>query len=268
MGNGTDTMEQLDTAWQAAGNDFPADKRVDSPTAPCPLDAGPKKPDIPDECKFLTQQQDNAKMPKEAYDRLRSGKATTSGKQDAPGYKWPNGSTSPPASVQTVDVDGQKVKVYSPTNASDQQNLPTTDQVAESLRVLPPDQRSTVKDVVLSPNPDADGNVGGRGGGGTVEMYKTGGTPTQRNVDYRMTHETGHTYQETKWPGPEDVKARGAAAKADGNSPSAYAGNNTGDDFCEFLNVYNATKGTKCEDAARSMYPKRYALMDKYAGKS
>jgi hypothetical protein len=90
---------------------------------------------------------------------------------------------------------------------------------------------------------------------------------TQNDFDNRVTHEVGHSYQETFWRSKADVEDWRSAASADARSPSPYAATNPGDDFCEFLILYNATKGTACEETTRKLYPNRWAKLEQYAAR-
>ena len=81
------------------------------------------------------------------------------------------------------------------------------------------------------------------GGSGVVELYPVDRAQTQNDFDNRMTHECGHNYHEKFWQGnPEEMQRWQTAADADAVRPSPYAARNTGEDFCEFLILYNTTQ--------------------------
>ena len=78
-----------------------------------------------------------------------------------------------------------------------------------------------------------------------------------------MIHESAHTLQakigETN---PSFEKAWTQAIKSDNTVPSLYGSNNPREDFAEFMVIYNLTKGTSDETAARNLYPARYDLLN------
>ena len=53
------------------------------------------------------------------------------------------------------------------------------------------------------------------------------------------------------------------AMKKDGQSPSTYSDNAATEDFSESLVMYSLSKGTPCEAMARTLFPNRYAALDK-----
>jgi hypothetical protein len=78
-------------------------------------------------------------------------------------------------------------------------------------------------------------------------------------------HETAHNYQEILWVnGATAVAAWGDAIESDNRSPSPYANEGFGEDFCEFYVLYITTRGTACEGIGRQLYSHRWALMVEY----
>jgi hypothetical protein len=207
--------------------------------------------------------------PQQAFDRLRggSGPATISKPQPVSSYTWPYGPPSP-AVEQQVTI-GQKVTVVSPAEAEARgKNLPTVNQVAEALRAIPAAQRARTTRVILCPRAHpastATRTVAGEGGSGEITLFPVSGNQSQNDFDNRVMHESGHNVQGGLWTSSQDVKDWQDAAAKDNHLPSPYAGENAGDDFCEFLILFNAARGTPCEAAARQLYPNRWAKMLTY----
>jgi hypothetical protein len=208
--------------------------------------------------------------PQQAFDRLRggSGSATISNPKPVSSFNWPYGPASS-AVEQQVTIGGQNVTVISPVEADAKgKNLPTVDQVAEALRAIPAAQRAHTKRVILSPVPNPASTPGrtvaGEGGSGEITLFPVGKTQSQNDFDNRLMHESGHNVQGDLWKSAQDVKDWKDAADQDNRLPSPYAGETTGDDFCEFLILFNAAKGTPCEAAAQQLYPIRWAKMSTY----
>jgi hypothetical protein len=209
----------------------------------------------------------------EAFDRLRtkSGPATISPPESKAAYIWPDKSTSQ-AVAQEIQIDGQKIQVIRPTDdAAKGKNLPTTKQVSEALRAIPSEQRVHTNVVILSPTPapetDALGKIVGEGGSGEITLYPVNDAQTQNDFDNRFTHESGHNTQETFWKGAGEVHEWQNAADADDRRPSPYAASRTGDDFSEFIVLFNAARGTPCEATAKKIYPNRWDKMEAYRSK-
>jgi hypothetical protein len=209
--------------------------------------------------------------PPQAFDRLRggSGQATISQPKPVSSFTWPYGPPSP-AVEQQVTIGGQSVTVVSPTEAEARgKNLPTVNQVAEALRAIPATQRARTTRVILCPRSHpastATRIVGGEGGSGEITLFQlVGKAQTQSDFDNRLMHESGHNVQGDLWKSSQDVKDWKDAAAQDNRLPSPYAGENAGEDFCEFLILFNAARGTGCEAAARQLYPNRWAKMSRY----
>jgi hypothetical protein len=209
----------------------------------------------------------------EAFDKLRtkSGAATISPPEAKSAYTWPDKSTSQ-AVEQEIQIDGQKIRIVRPTDDNVKgKNLPTTKQLAEALRAIPKDQRSHTNVIVVSPTPapgtDATQTIAGQGGSGTIELFPVNAAQSQNDFDNRLTHESGHNYQETFWTGAGDVHDWQNTADQDDRRPSPYAASTTGDDFSEFNVLYNAAKGTPCEATAKKIYPHRWEKLEDYRSK-
>lgn len=208
--------------------------------------------------------------PQEAFDRLRarSGAARVTPPQSKDSHAWPDGPASP-AIEQEIQIDGQTIRVVRPTDADARgRNLPATDQLAEALRAIPAGQRAHTTRVVLSPRPHphstSSRTIAGEAGSGEITLYPVNTAQTQNDFDNRLAHESGHNYQGSLWSSGQEVREWQTAAAADAGVPSPYAGENPGDDFCEFSILYNTARGTSCEAEARRLYPNRWAKFAQY----
>jgi hypothetical protein len=218
-------------------------------------------------CSFLNpQSRDTVVAPAEAFERLRkrSGAAKISPPVQKAEQSWRDNSKSA-AIVEEVQIDNQKIVVIRPTeNEVKGKNLPTTKQVVEALRAVPAGQRAWTNEVIISPvkdpkSPDSAADAGD----GSVTFFPIDKAQSQNNFDNRLMHESGHNYQGSLW------KETGAgpwerAATADDRRPSPYAARNYGEDFCEFIVLYNTAKGTSCEVVAEQIYPNRWKKMEDY----
>jgi hypothetical protein len=96
-----------------------------------------------------------------------------------------------------------------------------------------------------------------------VTFYPKSTPYSQEFTDSTMIHEGGHAYKQDLWSDSDKKKAwKDAIAKDNPNSPSKYADNSSSEDFSESLVMYSLSKGTKCEETAKKLYPNRYKLMD------
>ena len=231
------------------------------------------------ECKYLVPPTTyTVRAPLATFERLRkfSSAAKISDAKSEDSYKWGNGATTPPALKQEIEIDGQKITLYRPAdNELKAKNLPTVKQLTEALRAVPKSQRAYTNTVILSPVPSTqpvkEGVIAGEGDGGTIWLYpippskEDDKQPTQKNFDNRVMHECGHNYQQAFWHHlPEEIAVWKSFEITDSWYVSRYAMDNPGDDFCEFLILYNTAKGTPCEETARKMYPNRWRLMQAY----
>jgi hypothetical protein len=222
-------------------------------------------------CAFLNPRTSGTvRAPQAAFDRLRgnSGTATVSTPQPKASQAWPDGATSA-ALEQDITIDGRTIRVIRPTDAdSSGKNLPTTVQVGEALRAIPSSQRAHTNRVLLSPRPHpnstASRTIAGEAGSGEITLFPVSSAQSQNDFDNRLTHESGHNYQGTLWNSATAVGEWQTVATADNRLPSPYAGENAGDDFCEFGILYNTARGTPCEAPARQLYPNRWAKMVAY----
>lgn len=205
--------------------------------------------------------------PDEAYVRLRrqGGTANLSAGTSLADYRWPHGPASE-AQRFVATLGSQQVEILRPLSTV--ANLPSAQQVCHALQAVPAVQRAFTRRVILCPTPHpnstARSTIGGEAGSGEVTLYPSSTPPTQNEVDNRIMHEIGHNYQGNFWHSRDDVAAWGAAAALDPQAPSRYAQGNSGDDFCEFLIIYNAVRSTACEAAARNLYGHRWSQLERY----
>jgi hypothetical protein len=225
-------------------------------------------------CSFLNPRlTGTVRAPQEAFDQLRakSGDARISSAQPIASHTWPDRSSSA-AVEQQVQIDGRTIRVVRPTEADAAgKNLPTTAQVSEALRAIPADQRAHTKTLIISPRPHPDSTpsrtIAGEAGSGEIGLFPVNRPQSQNDFDNRLTHESGHNYQGSLWQSAQAVQEWKMAAVADDRLPSPYAGENAGDDFCEFNVLYNTARGTHCEATARQLYPNRWQKMLDYHSK-
>ena len=243
---------------------------IGAPGTAAPAQSGPVSA-ATGACSFLNPRTSGTvRAPQEAFDRLRgmSGTATISTPQPKASQAWPDGASSA-ALEQEITIDGRTIRVIRPTDADAAgKNLPTTAQLAEALRAIPASQRALTTRVILSPRPHpnstATRTIAGEAGSGEITLFPVHSAQSQNDFDNRLTHESGHNYQGSLWTSGPAVGAWQTVATADNRLPSPYAGENAGDDFCEFGILYNTARGTPCEASAKQLYPNRWAKMVAY----
>ena len=197
--------------------------------------------------------------------RSRGGTATLSSATAIAAYSWPYGPASS-AEQYLATIGGSRLEIIRPSGSSP--TLPSAQQVCEAMRAVPAVQRGHTSKVNLCPTSHPDSTtratVGGEAGSGVVTLFPLRSTITQNDVDNRVMHEIGHNYQGNLWHSAVDVSGWGAAATLDSHAPSTYAQANFGEDFCEFLVIFNTVRGTPCESTARTMFRYRWEKMLTY----
>ena len=257
----------LEWVWNEIAELF-APSPAGSVIQPCPLG----QITIPKGCEYL-KKGDTVEAPKANFDRIR--KTATIGPAKAIKHKFPGNAAEVDAISETVTVDGRDVEVIRPKDPVAPKNLPTTQQIANSLGAVPSKQLDKVNTVELSnqPNPDDaywaqqynDPNFysAATGGPGGVTFYPKDTPWTQPFCDSTAIHEGGHAYSGELWKDPKTEAAWKAAIAADGRSPSTYSDNAPTEDFSESLVMYSLSKGTPCEATAKKLFPNRYAELDR-----
>jgi len=172
------------------------------------------------------------------------------------------------ACYQEISIDGQTIRVVRPTDAQLQgKNLPSVQQLAAALSVVPRHQRELTRTALIRAN--AKGGLRGLGGDGEIEIFPVdAGQGSNEEKVYRaspetyfdilITHECAHNYHGKFWSGAEDVADWQSYADADRSRPSPYAAESGGEDFCEFIVLY------PCEKLLQSMYPNRWRRLQAY----
>ena len=232
---------------------------------------GPAQAPASGACSFLNPRlSGTVRAPQAEFDRLRgsSGAARISPARSRTSQTWQDGSSSA-AVEQEIQIDNRTIRVIRPTDPEAAgKNLPTTAQLAEALRAIPANQLAHTNTVILSPRAHPGSTptrtIAGEAGSGEITLFPTNGAQSQNDFDNRLMHESGHNYQGSLWRSAQGVQEWRTAAAADNRLPSPYAGENTGDDFCEFNILYNTARGTSCEATARQLYPNRWRKMVDY----
>jgi len=235
------------------------------PTTPCPA--------IPAGCEYLKQPY-TIESSKADFDRIRDSYKI--GPKQAGKHKFPGDAAESDAEIYEVEVKGRKVKVIMPkSGAPSGKNLPTVEQIAKSLAATPGPQLDSMKQVVVSPNQNPSDAYWARqysipnfssaatGGNGGVTFYPKSTPWSQEFTDSTMIHEGGHTYSQELWKEAQKKTDWEEAIRKDNRPPSNYAKSSPSEDFSESLVMYSLSKGTKCEAAAKALYPNRYAALEK-----
>lgn len=222
------------------------------------------------------------KVPLEAFERLRkkSGPAQISAPRVLTDKKaWPKATEWPDplagiAIYQEIVIDGQKFRVIRPSEQDVQGKiLPTIEQLADALRAVPADQRKHTTTALV--RLQGKGGVLGLGGAGEIEIFPLDPSRNakeqdqyarspQAYFDSLVTHECAHNYQATFWTDAGGAKEWEEFAKNDHTPPSIYARENGGEDFCEFMVLYNAAARTPCEALLKKIYPNRWLRFTTY----
>jgi type VI secretion system secreted protein VgrG len=249
-----------------------SDKPVGGAKQQCPL-----TPKIPKECSYLDKPF-TVESSKANFDRIR--KPAKLGKPKAIKYKFPGDKKEQDALEYEVEVDGRKKKLITPKTTPKGKNLPSAQQMADSMGTVPGPQLDKVPEVVASPNQNPDDaywakeykmkNFSSAATGGTsgLTFYPKKTAWSQEFTDSTMIHEGGHGYSQDLWSDDAKKKAWEKAIADDGRPPSKYAKSSSGEDFSESLVMYSLSKGTTCEATAKLLYPNRYkALEDLFGAK-
>lgn len=175
-----------------------------------------------------------------------------------------------------VRVGERSVPVFMPEPAAP--NTHTINEVARGLATLTPGALSQIERVQVNPgaNPhDAYwAKVYGEpnfrsymtaGAAGTIDIYPYGHYASQDGLNNSLVHEVGHIVSQRNWGNSNQDKRwddyRNAIA-ADGIAPSQYGRNSPGEDFSEFLTLYNAVRGTSQEKELRALMPNRFRVAE------
>lgn len=227
---------------------------------------------VPAGCEFLDQPY-LVSGSEADFDRNRA--SVTIGPPRSAKHQFPGDEAPQAATVYDVDVAGHHIKlIESAGGPATGTFLPTVDQAAQALGAVPPGQLATIKEVVLSPNPNPNDalwaeeyNIPGfksaaTGGNNGVTHYPLDNALTQNTIDSNTIHEGGHTYSQEIWKNRKHQDAWNEAINSDNQAPSKYAESSPGEDFAESLVMHVLATGTPCEAVARAIYPARFAVFD------
>jgi hypothetical protein len=188
------------------------------------------------------------------------------------------------ATLWSIVVGARQIKYYEPLDRSAVRPplyLPSIDQVQEALAIVPQAILNTTIRVIAHPTPNPDDAAEARRLGikkfranaashdATIDIYPFIRPPTQALVDDLILHECIHNFVREWLGSPVNRQRWSEAMTADGNFPSLYAkqqsqskARDVHDDLAEFLLIYLQAKGSICETDARSLFRRRFALID------
>lgn len=190
--------------------------------------------------------------------------------QDVASHTFASGAA--PARRHEVRVGDRTVPVYMPQSA--QSNTHTVQEVARGLASLTPGALAQIDRVQVNPGQNPHDAHWARvynspnfrsymtaGSAGVVDIYPSNGRPSQNGLSNSLVHEVGHIVGQRNWgSSAQDGRWNGyrQAIAADGVAPSQYARNSPGEDFSEFLTLYNSVRGTSQEQELRALMPNRF----------
>lgn len=177
-----------------------------------------------------------------------------------------------------VTIGGQDVPVMLPAEPNAEAgHFHTIEEVARGLAALSPALRAEITEVQVNPNPNPNddfwaqryGNPEFRsymtaGADGIVGIYPCRYPQPQGNLDGSMIHEVGHVVSQRAFGSPSDPRWQQwqRAMEADPVAASGYARSSQGEDFAEFLQLYETVRGTPDEPHMRRLFPNRYRVLD------
>ena len=137
----------LIAALTGAGDD--ADKNCSGDPVGKSASSCSSRPPIPKGCEYLDKPE-TVESSKTDFDRIRKPSKLT-GPKDVK-HQFP-GDTAPQDALEyEAEVDGRKIKIYEPKNKPEGKNLPTAQELADSLGAVPGKQLDSIKEVQISPN--------------------------------------------------------------------------------------------------------------------
>lgn len=244
--------------------------------------------ELPAECAYLNQPE-VLTGDGDRWNQLREKDHAVGDQTRDSQHKFAGGSGPEAAKSVTATVGGHDVTIISAANVSlpDTFHLPTPEDLAEGLAVLPQPVLDSIDTIILNPyrNPaDADWEVtpgyarydektgelkrdwfysAATAGSGVVTIYPTWAYNQQGEVDRVLQHEGGHTLRdELVNDGKFEKRWNDAIASDRHGAPSKYAESAWSEDLSESMVMYRLSKGTPCEEHARRLYGKRYEILD------
>lgn len=166
-----------------------------------------------------------------------------------------------PALTSTLDIHGRQIKIV--VEQPPGKNLPTADEVAESLSRIRPELLDHVERVELvNENPsNAYMWVNQRIDPGTIEILPTTYEQNEKIRGQSVIHEIGHIASIAARHESEKLNwdAYKKAIATDKHVPSQYGASNEREDFAEFATLHEIFRGTPEEQAFRDLFANRYA---------
>lgn len=235
----------------------------------------PSTDSLPEACAYLHK---DGFVSKEHFDRNRA--KWHAGQPVGITHTFPGDKKPSNATEIEYEIRGRWIKVIVPDSdkVPPGKVVPKPYEIAQSLATLPDAQLDTIKQVEISPNQNPEDAYWAKeyhkpgftsaatGGNGGVTYYPSSSWD-QRGTDAVMNHEGGHTWAGELWKDPAKKKEWQKAMDKDGRSVSSYADNAIGEDFAESVKMYNVSKNSPCEVFASTLYPNRYAALDKLTQK-
>lgn len=176
-----------------------------------------------------------------------------------------------PATVHTVTVDGQAIKVLMPRPVPTG-DFPTIESIAKGLAALPATVRRDVQEVVVDPEYKNGVMAGVAKDKKPNRIYLGFGAPSSTaDMAGMMSHEATHLKvsrlvdAERKAKVPQDASFMGRWEKAiDGDDfwPSKYAARSFQEDVAETAQRYFQVKGTPEEATMKRELPRRFAMIE------
>lgn len=158
----------------------------------------------------------------------------------------------------------------------------SVEDLVAALAKMPPESLAEVKELRLAPGRNPADDFWARtyaqpgfqtymncGADGVVTVFPQASTPATQNIASTFVHESGHAWSMREWGGDEAAgpwKEWSMAAQRDGLPPSVYATSSVGEDVAESAMLYLESRGTPEHALYRSLYPQRFALLDRHFG--
>jgi len=167
--------------------------------------------------------------------------------------------------VDSTEIDGRKIPIQSPKTAGSD-GVPSAEDAAKAIAMLPPADRARVKNVVITDQPQTnkDKTAAFDPETGTVGIFKHPDNSDNQKLAGTLTHEVGHGLGHDKLgaDGSNGWKKWEKAIASDGVPPSQYGTKNADEDFAESYRLYQSVKGTPEEAAVRARHPARFKMID------
>jgi hypothetical protein len=233
---------------------------------------------LPKGCEYL-RNQFTVQGSKKDWARMRNSWSASGGEPIQ--HQFPGDPAPRPALRFSANVGGRSIPVIVPrTGTTDAgRQLPTPNQIAQAIAILPAPQLSQVQSIQVSPRPSPHDaywqaqyndptHVSAASAGNPITFYPAASN-SQEWLDSTMIHEAGHNVHAGLWTNPAVEQRWRNALTADNNPPSQYAqssfaaNGSMAEDFAESLLVWSLAKNGPCEAYARRLYPNRMKELDR-----